>query len=184
MIWGMRVVIAPYDPRWRADFERIREELSSALIGVDVLAVEHVGSTSVPGLPAKPVIDIDVVVGPAALPHAIEALELAGYAYEGDRGVPDRHAFRAPDDRPGRHVYVCLAGCLALRNHLAVRETLRSDPELRDEYARVKRAVAERDLETMDDYVAGKNAVLQRILEASGLSPEELEAVASANPTG
>ncbi len=78
---------------------------------------------------------------------------------------------------------MCLDGCLALRNHLAVRDTLRSNPELRDEYARVKTALAERDVETMDDYVAGKNAVLQKILEASGLSPEELEAVASANPT-
>ncbi len=179
----MRVVIAPYDPRWPADFERIGAELWSALGGVDVLAVEHVGSTSVPGLPAKPVIDIDVVVGPAALPRAIAALESAGYAYEGERGVPDRHAFRAPVDGPRRNVYVCLAGCLALRNHLAVRETLRSDPGLRDEYARVKTALAERDVETMDDYVAGKNAVLRKILEASGLSPEELEAVASANPT-
>src|SRR6478672_2338256 len=177
----MRVVIAPYDPRWRADFERIRGELASALVGVDVLAVEHVGSTSVPGLPAKPVIDIDVVVDARTIPRAIAALESAGYVHEGDRGVPERHAFRAPDDEPRRNVYVCLDGCLALRNHLAVRETLRSNPGLRDEYARVKSALADQDLATMDQSVAGKNAVLGKILEAAGLSPDELEAVAAAN---
>jgi GrpB-like predicted nucleotidyltransferase (UPF0157 family) len=64
-----------------------------------------------------------------------------------------------------------------------VRDTLRRDRELRDEYASVKSALAQQDLENMDRYVAGKNAVLQKVLAAAGLSMEELEAVASANPS-
>ncbi len=175
--------IAPYDPQWRKDFERISQELSSALRKVDVLAVEHAGSTSVPGLPTKPVIDIDIVVEPETLPDALAALDLAGYRYEGEKGILGRHALIAPDDAPRRNVHVCLADSLALRNHLAMRETLRRDNALREEYARVKTVLAEYDVETMAHYVAGKNAVLQKILAAAGMSAEELEAVASANPT-
>jgi GrpB-like predicted nucleotidyltransferase (UPF0157 family) len=180
----MRVTVAPYDPQWQTDFERVSRELSIALSGVDVLTIEHVGSTSVPGLPAKPIIDIDIVVCPEALRRALAALEAAGYAYQGELGIDDRHALKAPDDQPHRNVYVCLDGCLALRNHLAVRETLRSNTDLRDEYARVKRTLAEEELESIDDYVAGKNTVVQQILQAAGMSAEDRDSVASANPVG
>jgi GrpB-like predicted nucleotidyltransferase (UPF0157 family) len=180
----MRVTVAPYDPQWQTDFDRVSRELSIALSGVDVLAVEHVGSTSVPDLPAKPIIDIDIVVGPDALPRAFAALEAAGYVYQGELGIDDRHAFKAPDDQPRRNIYVCLDGCLALRNHLAVREALRSNTDLRDEYARVKRALADEELESIDDYVAGKNTVVQKILLAAGMSAEDRDSVASANPVG
>ena len=118
-----------------------------------------------------------------ALPHAVDALCSVGYLDEGDKSVPGRHAFIAPDADPRRNVYVFFDGCMALRNHLAVRDTLRRDRELRNDYARVKSALAERDLENMDRYVAGKNAVLQKVLAAAGMSMEELEAVALANPS-
>jgi GrpB-like predicted nucleotidyltransferase (UPF0157 family) len=180
----MRVTVAPYDPQWQTDFDRVSRELSIALSGVDVLAVEHVGSTSVPDLPAKPIIDIDIVVGRDVLPRALTALESAGYVYQGELGIDDRHAFKAPDDQPRRNIYVCLDGCLALRNQLAVREALRSNTDLRDEYARVKRALADEELESIDDYVAGKNTVVQKILLAAGMSAEDRDSVASANPVG
>ncbi|MFC4785461.1 GrpB family protein [Nocardioides sp. MAHUQ-72] len=179
----MHVTVTDYDPRWAADFERIRADLLAALDGVDVLAVEHVGSTAVPGLPAKPVIDVDVVVPEEALPAALDAVAGAGYAYEGEKGVEGRHAFRAPDDGTARHVYVCVDGCVALRNHLLVRDVLRADPSLRQAYADVKAGLAARDLPDMEAYVAGKNAVLQQILAAAGLSPDELDQVAGHNPT-
>ena len=183
IIVGMRVDISLYDARWQMDFERISRRLWAVLHKIDVLAVGHVGSTSVPGMPAKPVIDIDIVVGQEAMPQAVDALRSVGYVYEGEKGVPGRHAFIAPDADPRRNVYVCVDGCLALRNHLAVRDTLRRDRELRADYARVKSALAERDLENMDRYVAGKNAVLQKVLAAAGMSMEDLEAIASANPS-
>lgn len=178
----MRVEVVPYDPGWVEDFAAVEAALRSALAGVPLLAVGHVGSTSVPGLPAKPVIDVDVVVREASVRSAVEALVVVGYRDEGDRGVPGRHALGAPDDEPRRHVYVCVDGCVALRNHLVVRDVLRSDAVLRAEYAAVKNGLARRELADMDAYVGGKNAVLRKILRAGGLSPEDLDAVAASNP--
>jgi GrpB-like predicted nucleotidyltransferase (UPF0157 family) len=179
----MRVTVTEYDPRWPEQFTRLREVLLAALRDVDVLAVEHVGSTAVPGLRAKPVIDVDVVVARPSLAGALGALGALGYTYVGEQGVTDRHALRAPDDGVPRHVYVCLEGSVALRNHLLVRDALRQDAALRDEYARVKEDLARRDLPDMDAYVAGKTPVLQRILASRGLNATELAAIAAQNPT-
>ena len=136
------VEVVAYDPRWPHQFPRSATICSAALDGVRCIAIEHVGSTSVPGLAAKPRLDIDVVVAADAVRAARAALEAAGYARLGDLGIPDRYAFSAPDDAPPRNVYVVVDGCLALRNHLAVRDVLRRDAALRDEYARHKLELA------------------------------------------
>ena len=177
----MRVVVVPYDDRWPDQFARLRDELTAALVGVDVVAIEHVGSTSVPGLAAKPIIDVDVVVESADAPAAIAALEAVGYRYLGECGIPDRHAFQAPSAEPRRNVYVTVAGCLSLRNHLGVREALRADPELRDEYGALKLRLATHDYESIDDYVADKSTVLQRVLQRAGLDPAELGIIDDVN---
>jgi GrpB-like predicted nucleotidyltransferase (UPF0157 family) len=177
----MRVPVVPYDDRWPGQFARLRGELAAALEGVAVVAIEHVGSTSVPGLAAKPVIDVDVVVESADVPAAIAALEATGYAHLGECGILDRHAFRAPSDEPRRNVYVTVAGCLSLRNHLGVRDVLRADPELRAEYGALKLRLATRDYESIDDYVADKSAVLQRVLHRAGLDPAELGIIDDVN---
>ncbi|MFC0224639.1 GrpB family protein [Nocardioides zeicaulis] len=105
-----------------------------------------------------------------------------GYVHRGDLGVAGREAFRAPDDDPRRHVYVCTAGTASVRNHLAVRDVLRRDPHLRDAYAAVKRALADDPQMDIDTYLAGKTAVLQQVLAASGAFEEaELEAIRRLN---
>lgn len=177
----MRVFVVPYDEGWPSAFESVRRELVAALAPGTVSAIEHVGSTAVPGLPAKPVIDVDVVADEAQLAGVIAALRAAGYAHRGEQGIPGRHAFESPPHGVPRHVYVCIEGCLALRNHLAVRDVLRNDPLLRAEYAAVKEALAGRDLASVEEYVAGKTAVLQQVLKASGMTAHELESVASMN---
>lgn len=154
-------------------FEQVATVLRTALAEVPSAAVEHVGSTSVPGLAAKPIIDIDVVVDPDDLPAAIAALETLGYVHRGDLGVTDRDAFNAPDEDPRRHVYVCRRGTLNVRNHLAVRAVLRSRPDLRDEYGAVKTALASEPDMDIDTYIAGKSAVLQKVLGVSDLTREE-----------
>ncbi len=179
----MRVEVVPYDVRWARDFEDVRSALLEALGDVEVVAVEHVGSTAVPGLAAKPVLDIDVVVPAAEVSGALRALEAAGYVDEGEKGIPRRHALLAPEGGPRRHVYVCEEGSLALRNHLAVRDVLRDDPVLRDRYATVKQELAAADLRDMDDYVAGKNAVLAEVLARAGLTQEQRDAIAGVNPS-
>ena len=143
--------------------------------------VEHVGSTSVPGLAAKPILDIDVVDEPQDVPDAIAALESIGYVHRGDLGVTGREAFHASDG-PRRNVYVCTAGTMNVRNHLAVRDVLRRRDDLRDAYADVKRALADDPTMDIDTYLAGKSAVLQQVLEASGrMTQEELDAIRRLN---
>jgi GrpB-like predicted nucleotidyltransferase (UPF0157 family) len=159
----------------------VRDDLLAALRDVEIVAVEHVGSTSVPGLAAKARLDIDVVVAADRVPAASAALEAAGYGPLGDLGIPHRYAFRAPDEHPRRNVYVVVEGSLALRNHLAVRDLLRSDATLRDAYARHKLELATLDYDDVDQYVVDKSAVLQRILEAAGIDPDERRAIDTMN---
>ncbi|WP_296604071.1 GrpB family protein [Nocardioides sp.] len=169
----MPVEVVPHDPGWPASFERVAIDLRAALEDVPTAVVEHVGSTSVPGLAAKPVLDIDVIVPGDDVPAAVAALEARGYVHRGDLGVAGREAFLAPDDDPRRHVYVCTAGSLNVRNHLAVRDVLRARPDLRDEYGAVKLALAADPAMDIDTYLARKSPVLQKVLTASDLTDDE-----------
>jgi GrpB-like predicted nucleotidyltransferase (UPF0157 family) len=172
------VEVVAWSSHWAEQFEAVAAVLRGAVAGVPGARVEHVGSTSVPGLAAKPILDIDVIVDRADVAAAIAALERVGYVRRGDLGVADREAFRAPDRSPYRHVYVCAAGSTNMRNHLAVRDVLRRRDDLRDAYAAVKRALADDPEMDMDTYLAGKSAVLQEVLRASGeFSDAELLAI-------
>lgn len=190
----MRVTILPYDESWVAAFSTIQAALSAALTTVKVFSIEHVGSTSVPGMAAKPVIDIDIVVAEEDISSAIAALGLNGYTYHEETASLDRYSFRynnhqghakgTEEQMTGeirRNVYICGPGSLSLKNHLAVREALRNDSELREEYSRVKMELAKNDHATLSDYVDGKDAVLRKVLSKGGLSNEELDDVEKAN---
>ena len=117
--------------------------MATALKGVDVVGIERVGSTSISGLSTKPIIDIDIIVAPEVLPLIFASLtERAKYVYVGEMGKVDRHAFRSHRNDPPRNVYVCVDGCLAVRNHLSVRDLLRVDSRLRGKYTKVKMELA------------------------------------------
>ena len=173
--------MVPYDSAWPQRFDAVRSELRAALTTVSVVAIEHVGSTSVPGLAAKPVIDIDVVVARDDVARAVASLEAIGYLPLGDLGVPDRYALRPPDDGVRRNVYVVVDGSLSLRNHRAVRAALLADADLRREYGDLKLALAQRDFDTIDEYVAAKSPLLQRILERGGIDERDRNEIAAAN---
>jgi GrpB-like predicted nucleotidyltransferase (UPF0157 family) len=143
-----------------------------AAAGVPVVAIEHVGSTAVPGLAAKPVIDCDIVVAGPDVAGASQVLTSLGFTPLGELGIPLRWAFREPDRLAATNTYVVVQDSLSLRNHLAVRDTLRADPGLRDEYAAVKRRVGA-VAANIDEYGQGKNAMVQRILAAAGLTDAE-----------
>lgn len=167
------IEVVPYRDEWAAQFELVAQALRRALPDVLAARIEHVGSTSVPGLAAKPILDLDVIVDTDHVPGAVSALEAIGYMHRGNLGVAGREAFYAPDQCPRRHVYVCAAGTLSVRNHLAVREVLRRRDDLRDEYAAVKSSLAanpEMDIET---YLARKSTVLQKVLAESDLTEDE-----------
>lgn len=176
----MQIEVVDYDAAWPERFAILRDRLEPA-VGDVAIAIEHVGSTSVPGLAAKPVIDIDVIVHAANLPIAIERITALGYEHLGEMGVPQREAFRAPDDLPRHNLYVTVDGCVSLRNHLAVRDYLRANPEAARAYGELKKKLAVTCEGDIDRYVAGKSEFISAILSRSGLSEEELLAIRAVN---
>jgi GrpB-like predicted nucleotidyltransferase (UPF0157 family) len=172
------IVVAEYDPAWPRRFERLRREYAAALAAaaVPVLAIEHVGSTSVPGLAAKPIIDCDIVVAEQHVAAGSAVLTGLGFTPVGQLGIPLRWAFKEPGRLAGTNTYIVVAGSLSLRNHLAVRDILRADPDLRQEYAAVKRQ-AGASAATIDDYGRAKNAMVQKLLAAAGLTDAERAAI-------
>lgn len=169
----MAIEVVPYREVWSAQFGLVAHALRQALRDVVGAKIEHVGSTSVPGLAAKPILDIDVIVEAEHVPAAITALGRIGYMHRGDLGVDGREAFYAPDENPRRNVYVCTAGTLNVRNHLAVREVLRHRDDLRDQYAAVKLSLAADPEMDIDKYLAGKSRVLQKVLAESDLTDDD-----------
>lgn len=170
-----------HDPAWPAVFERLRTVVWTVLDDL-ALAVEHVGSTSVPGLAAKPVIDMSIVVAAEeAVFEAIERLATLGYRHRGDLGVEGREAFDNPPGLPDHNLYVCSEGSLPLRNHRAVREYLRAHPDDAAEYGELKKRLARRHSTDIDAYIAGKTDFILRILARAGLTDSELERIAATN---
>lgn len=165
------IIVAPYDPSWATDFERIFARVAPALSGL-ALSVEHVGSTSVPGLWAKPILDIDAVIPSMAhLPEAVRRLEAIGYRHRGNLGIEGREAFayEGNEDFMEQHFYVCPADSPELRRHLAFRDYLRANPDARDEYSRVKREGARLYPHDIDAYIEHKGPLVRGICEACGL---------------
>jgi GrpB-like predicted nucleotidyltransferase (UPF0157 family) len=175
------VEVVPWSEAWARDFEIVAADVRQALGRIPGARVEHVGSTSVAGLAAKPILDIDVIVERADVPAAVAALVGIGYVHRGDLGVVGREAFFPPDPLPRRHVYVCEAGTLNVRNHLAVRDVLRAHDELRDAYAAVKLSLASDPAMDIDTYIARKSDVLQKVLAASDLTDAERRQILSLN---
>jgi GrpB-like predicted nucleotidyltransferase (UPF0157 family) len=168
------IPVVQYDPAWPHRFGQLRQEYAEAMTaaGVPVVAIEHVGSTSVPGLAAKPIIDCDIVVAAQDVPAASQTLTGLGFTAEGDLGIPLRWAFKEPARLAGTSTYVVVEGSLSLRNHLAVRDILRTNADLREQYAAVKKRVGA-TAASIDDYGRGKNAMVQKILAAAGLTNSE-----------
>lgn len=174
------IVVADYDPDWPRQFEVLRSVLSRAL-GDVALSIEHVGSTSVPGLAAKPIVDLDAVVAPGQVGTAIDRLAAIGYEHKGDLGVPGREAMRHPRGTARHHLYVCEEGNLALANHLAVRDVLRADAAAARAYGELKRALAARFADDVDGYVEGKAAFILDVLRARGFAERDLADIAAIN---
>ncbi len=166
-----QIIVQPYDPAWARSFLAIRAEIRAAL-GSLALRVEHVGSTSVPGLPAKPIIDVDVVIRDMSLlGEVIARLREAGYLHEGDLGVAGREAFRydGKEHLMKHHLYVCPLDSAELRRHLAFRNYLRAHPGAAREYGRVKREGAALYPNDIDRYLAHKAPFIGRVYRELGL---------------
>jgi GrpB-like predicted nucleotidyltransferase (UPF0157 family) len=130
-------------------------------------------STAVPGLAAKPVLDIDVVVLETNVSACIAQLEALGYQDQGDRGVPQREAFRQPPGSADHHLYLCPSTSPALANHLAIRDHLRANPSDARAYGELKKRLAVDFAHDIDGYVEAKTAFLVAILRRRGF-PDDL----------
>lgn len=171
------VEIAEYDRAWPERFRALADRAAAALGGL-VLAVEHVGSTSVPGIAAKPVIDLDVVVRPEDVEEAIQRLATLGYVHRGELGVPGRHAFRAPPGEAKHHLYLCAAGSAGLIDHLRFRDHLRAHPHAAAEYAVLKRRLAEQHRDDPEAYQRDKSAFIDALTRRAAQGEIRAKAVA------
>lgn len=166
-----KVVVLPYDKAWRSDFEKIKAEIESAA-GDLIVGIEHVGSTSVDGMSAKPCIDIDVVIKDASVLDAIvRRLETIGYIHEGDLGIKGREAFKytSKPHLKTHHLYVCSQDSEELRRHITFRDFLRTHPAAVKMYSKVKEEAAALFPEDIDGYIRYKSPCIEELYSLCGL---------------
>ncbi len=161
------IVISDYDADWPRQFEEIALPVREAMASLGA-TIEHIGSTSVPGLAAKPIIDIDVVVRSTGdVQPAIDRLRALGYEYQGDKGIPGRDAFLAPRGSRPHHLYVVVGGTEPHRNHIEFRDELRAHPEVAHDYAALKLRLANEHQADRLGYTDGKDAFVAEVLRAA-----------------
>jgi GrpB-like predicted nucleotidyltransferase (UPF0157 family) len=163
------IVVVPYDPSW-ADRYRVEEAALRALLGAELLAVHHVGSTAVPGLASKPIIDILAEVRAIeTMDRLAQGMEAIGYRAMGEYGIPGRRFFvKGPDDARACHLHAFGAGHPRIGDHLAFRDYLRGHPDAALAYGRLKEELARRFPHDIDAYMAGKEPAIRELLRRAG----------------
>jgi len=185
------IVIEDYNPQWAQDFSALKAIYEKQLAKIDCQII-HVGSTSVEGLAAKPIIDVDIVVKtPEDVQRCIPLLEQLGYVHAGQRGIAGREAFDRTDEcvpynKEGQkwrdhHLYVCLEGIVALRNHLKLKAFLQSHPESVKAYSELKKELAKQYPHDIDAYIRGKTDLIVEFLKQAGMEKGVLEDIKSQN---
>jgi GrpB-like predicted nucleotidyltransferase (UPF0157 family) len=160
-----RVEVIPHDPRWRDAFEAEAKQVAAAL-GENVVAVHHIGSTAIPGIYAKPVVDLLVEVREITeVDGRDSAMESLGYEVLGEYGIPGRRYFRK-DNREGirtHHVHAFGAGSAEAARHLAFRDYMIAHPADAQTYSELKRRLAEEHPQSFDGYMDGKDGFIKEI---------------------
>jgi GrpB-like predicted nucleotidyltransferase (UPF0157 family) len=164
------LVLSEYQDTWPRQFQQVAEQLL-ANVSLPAARLEHIGSTSVPGLCAKPVLDL--LLGVCALEEAeaaIPALASAGFVYrpEHEVTIPDRRYFVRPEGQTLRvHLHAVLLGGLLWRQHLYFRDALRQEPLLREQYATLKRRLAVQHAQDKAAYTEAKAPFIRQVLASS-----------------
>ena len=174
------VRVVPHDPEWATLFATESQRLR-AVFGPELpIAIEHAGSTAVPGLAAKPILDVVGGYPPGArLERYIASLVQAGYVHRGERGIPGRQFFRRGDPR-SYHLHLVVQGGPLWREYLAFRDALRAQPAVRDAYAALKLELARRHVGDREAYTEGKTTFVRQVL-AEALGPGHVERGAAAH---
>ena len=164
------VELQPHNEIWAQQFNGLKSEFINELDSL-ILAVEHVGSTSIEGISAKPILDIDIVINDVSLfPKVCASLEKMGYIYQGNQGIEGREAFKINANellnrnKPPHHLYVCSLDSEELKRHLAFRDYLRQHPDEAKEYEVLKKSLAA-TVNTREEYTEGKTEFVEAILE-------------------
>ncbi len=187
----MTKFIEPYNSNWKIEFEKINQVIKAQLNGLEI-DIQHVGSTAISGLIAKPILDIDIIIDNKNLLDDITLrLEKIGYISKGEQGIAGRFAFRqTSDDTPSaspkqkwqpHHLYVCFADSLALKNHLLFRDALRKDTNLVEKYGQLKISLTDNFKITSENYTTMKTEFIISVLATMEFEKEELSKIISAN---
>lgn len=187
----MKNLIQPYNPNWAIEFNELKNCLLEILHGLDI-DIQHIGSTSIPDLPAKPILDVDIIIqDKLILPDISKKLEKIGYMCKGEQGIKGRFAYRQITEQTPRkgkfkkwrehHLYVCYSDSLALRNHLLFRDALLNDRKLVEEYSKLKTNLAIEIGMTREKYTQRKTDFIISVLKKLGLNERELGVIISAN---
>ena len=162
-----KVFVTPYDPKWKDSFALLKHRVENVL-GDTAISIEHVGSTSVEGLSAKPIIDLDIVIEDySILNEAIKRLSKIGYVHEGNLEIEGREAFDyiGEESLPKHHLYVCPKNSKELVRHIAFHDFLRNNPEAVAEYSRVKEEAARLYPNDIDGYMQYKSPCIEKFYE-------------------
>ena len=159
-----RVVVEKWNPQWKYEYEKIVASLGKDII-YNSIKIEHVGSTSVEGLSAKPVIDLDIVIEKDKFAIIKELLNKKGYEYEGDLGIEGREAFSysGKEELMTHHLYVCPKDSKELFKHITFRNFLKNNPDLAAEYSNVKEQAAVLYPDDIDKYMEFKSEIIEKI---------------------
>ena len=166
-----RVIVLPYDEKWEFAFDEIRKEIEPA-IGDLIVGIEHIGSTAVVGLSAKPCIDMDVIIKDySVFDSVVGKLAAIGYIHEGDLGIKDREAFTYTN-KPHlqqHHLYVCPQYSQELHRHITFRDFLRHTPEAVQKYSAVKEKAAQLFPFDIEQYIAYKTPCIEELYKMCDL---------------
>lgn len=164
------VVVEKWNPKWKDEFERIVYSLGEDVI-YNSIKIEHVGSTSVEGLSAKPIIDLDIVIENDKFEIIKRLLNDKGYKHEGDLGIEGREAFSysGKEELMTHHLYVCTKDSEELFKHITFRDFLKNNSALASEYSKVKEQAAVLYPDDIDKYMEFKSEIIEKIYKRCGL---------------
>jgi GrpB-like predicted nucleotidyltransferase (UPF0157 family) len=160
----MAIELVPHDPLWSLHYDEAQQVLSRVLGGY-VVDIQHVGSTSIPGIMAKPVVDIAVAIESYPLPDSVlETVKALGYTYWGEYGIPRRHLFFTRESVPGFNIHINELSNEEFQRHVLFRDFLRAHPEVAREYETLKMELAAQHT-VVNDYAESKSEFVQGVLE-------------------
>ncbi|MDP8314815.1 MAG: GrpB family protein [Candidatus Celaenobacter antarcticus] len=181
-----KIIVESYNPKWKKEFEKACKFYQKLLKNINV-KIEHVGSTSVEGMWAKPILDIDIIViNNSDSKQVIERLISIGYNHVGNLGVEGREALKYTKGNKyinwmDHNLYVCIDGCENLRNHLLLRKHLRNNEKAIKSYSKIKRELAEKYSNDIDSYIDEKTNIITEFLKNEGMDIDELNRIETIN---